>query len=397
MGRNIEQSLYSYCMEHPEAMHLLEQYSSLNPVRPDQIGSKTSQRVHWYCSKCDYHWDETVVARVKYPAAPCCSGRHVTSINNFAAQFPELLKDWDYSKNTEDPTKIKSQKHIRVNWKCHKCGNEWNTELKSRVHGVMRYGASRCPKCSSKQCSFAERIVYEYLKQYFPDTRYRYKETGVEFDAFIPSLSLAIEYDGIAWHSSDNALEKHTRKLENAISNNIKLVNIVEYIIDKEVPFDRYTDRHYLIPFGTTSTYDIAQPLIRLIADFMYSTYNFSMQPVTNEFIQNIKNEIMNNSIIDNSLLEDKPWIKYWYSASNEVGADKISKGSTNEIILQCPNCGRQRKIKAHWIGKQFTGCSACKCRDYIPEEHLLKIKKMNAEAYQRRKDKLKEQRQNKG
>ena len=47
-----------------------------------------------------------------------------------------------------------------------------------------------------------------------------------------------------------------------------------------------------------------------------------------------------------------------------------------------------------HWILKQFTGCKKCKCRDNIPIEHLERIKNKNAEYYQKRKEKLKKQRE---
>ena len=61
--------------------------------------------------------------------------------------------------------------------------------------------------------SFPQRIVYECIHIYFPDTIYNFRppfmknvKTGanLEIDIWIPSKKVAVEYDGYPWHSKDD-------------------------------------------------------------------------------------------------------------------------------------------------------------------------------------------------
>ncbi len=54
-------------------------------------------------------------------------------------------------------------------------------------------GKSRCS-------SFAEKAVFFYLRQLFSDAVNLDTSDGFELDNYIPSLKLAIEYDGEHWH-----------------------------------------------------------------------------------------------------------------------------------------------------------------------------------------------------
>lgn len=53
---------------------------------------------------------------------------------------------------------------------------------------------------SASQTSYAEQIIYFYLKRVFPDAINRYLEQGFEIDVYIPSIKVGVEYDGYAWH-----------------------------------------------------------------------------------------------------------------------------------------------------------------------------------------------------
>ena len=47
--------------------------------------------------------------------------------------FPELVKDWDFSKNENLPIFYRSQSSKYVYWKCHVCGYEWKAKINNRV------------------------------------------------------------------------------------------------------------------------------------------------------------------------------------------------------------------------------------------------------------------------
>ncbi len=66
-----------------------------------------------------------------------------------ANDFPELLSEWDYLKNSKyNPFTVKSTSREYAWWKCLSCGNEWKTQIASRT----KTGAG-CPKCARKKAS----------------------------------------------------------------------------------------------------------------------------------------------------------------------------------------------------------------------------------------------------
>ena len=62
---------------------------------------------------------------------------------NFLIDNEELIKEWNYEKNSSiDPRKISYGSHKKVWWKCSKCENEWQAQIYTRVKGF-----GKCPKC----------------------------------------------------------------------------------------------------------------------------------------------------------------------------------------------------------------------------------------------------------
>ena len=78
--------------------------------------------------------------------------------------------------------------------------------------------------------SFPEQCLYYYVLKYFPDAMNRTKITGsdgktkMEADIYIPSLKVAIEYDGQYWHQ--NKTEQDNQKSEFFGANGIFLIRI---------------------------------------------------------------------------------------------------------------------------------------------------------------------------
>ena len=76
--------------------------------------------------------------------------------------------------------------------------------------------------------SIREKIVAYYLMQLFEDIEFSYHADWLgqkELDIFIPSLSLAIEYDGVRWHSDTN---KDLEKDSLCDKNKVDLIRIRE-------------------------------------------------------------------------------------------------------------------------------------------------------------------------
>ena len=67
--------------------------------------------------------------------------------NSIAFQFPELLKEWDYERNTGiNPEMVQVGTHREYYWKCSECGKVWQ----ARVYVRTTLGCG-CPNCGTKK------------------------------------------------------------------------------------------------------------------------------------------------------------------------------------------------------------------------------------------------------
>ena len=127
---------------------LLEEWDyEKNSKQPNQYLVRSNKKVSWIC-KYGHKWDAPINNRVSgNTGCPVCSGRTVIKgMSDFQSQMSELMKEWDFEKNTEIcmPDSISPGSHLRVWWKCKK-GHSWRTEIRERVKG------SSCPYCSGKK------------------------------------------------------------------------------------------------------------------------------------------------------------------------------------------------------------------------------------------------------
>lgn len=75
--------------------------------------------------------------------------------------------------------------------------------------------------------SFAEQVIFYYLRKYYPSTIDRDKSHGFELDIYIPDIKTAIEYDGVHWH--ENKLHQDNLKDEKCRDKGLRLIRIREY------------------------------------------------------------------------------------------------------------------------------------------------------------------------
>ena len=138
----------------------------------------------------------------------------------------ELL-DKNYINNTH--------KH---NWKCLKCNIIFETK-----YSYLQQGYGNCPKCfpRNKGYSKGEKELVEFVKslelEFVENDRNKIKP--YELDIYIPSKRIAIEFDGLYWHSEKNIKDKnyHLNKTELCEKQNIQLIHIFEdeWVLKQEI------------------------------------------------------------------------------------------------------------------------------------------------------------------
>lgn len=83
------------------------------------------------------------------------------------------------------------------------------------------------------QQSKPEQELYDFVKSFCEDATYKNRQIikPYELDIYIPSLKLAIEYNGTYWHSIENGISKdyHLNKSISCRNKNIRLIHIYEF------------------------------------------------------------------------------------------------------------------------------------------------------------------------
>ena len=115
-----------------------------NDIRPDEITRGSIRKIWWNCKK-GHSWVAPICNRIKGSGCPYCSGFYVIKgETDLATTHPNLVKEWDYSKNKISPTEVGAGCNKKVFWKCEK-GHNWETSIVSRVSGNYS-----CPYCRGR-------------------------------------------------------------------------------------------------------------------------------------------------------------------------------------------------------------------------------------------------------
>ena len=112
-----------------------------------------------------------------------------------------------------------------------------NVIITCPIHGDFKQIATEhlqvcnCPKCANK-ISYSENDIAKFINNKIEVKQHiRYLIPPKELDIYIPEKNLAIEYDGLHWHSEqfkDDAINYHIDKTNECIKQGIRLIHIFE-------------------------------------------------------------------------------------------------------------------------------------------------------------------------
>lgn len=113
----------------------------------------------------------------------------------------------------------------KLKFKCKKCGNEFEAHHDNGFH-------SRCPKCFPlKSISHQEKEIVDFIKSLNMSIEENNRKiiNPYELDIVIVDKNIAIEFDGIYWHNSENHSKNyHLIKTELCEKQGIQLIHIFE-------------------------------------------------------------------------------------------------------------------------------------------------------------------------
>lgn len=199
-----------------------------HPLTPEQVTVGSGRKVYWQCAK-GHDWKTTISSRHSGKhQCPYCTGRNaVLGVNDLLSLNPALAAEWHPVKNNGLlPSAVKEQPNLNVWWMRHK-KHEWTSDVCGRTRG------QGCPVCASNRyISKAEQEIADFIVSQglaiMPSDKRTIK--GMELDIYVPDKKIAIEYNGLYWHSDLKIadIKYHYNKWLRAKEAGIQLIQIWE-------------------------------------------------------------------------------------------------------------------------------------------------------------------------
>ena len=165
-----------------------------NKESPYSYLEYSHKSVWWICSKCNHNWYAIIGSRTRGEGCPACAGKATTPENNLIANFPWVLDEWDFNKNSESPYSYMPYSIKKVWWICLRCGHSWISPIASRT-----FSGNGCPHCSlSRGAKAVKKFLIKNNIKFIPEHKFPdcINIRQLPFDFYLPDYNLCIEYDG---------------------------------------------------------------------------------------------------------------------------------------------------------------------------------------------------------
>jgi very-short-patch-repair endonuclease len=312
----------------------------------------------WWKCKYGHTWQSIIKSRSQGSGCPTCAKNNAgdrvrkwslrKAGQSFAEAYPEILEEWDYQKNTLQPTEIAPKSGYMASWQC-KYGHEWKATVTNRTHNK-----SNCPKCNP-QTSRIEIYLLCELRAIFNEVKWRSKISGVECDIYIPDFQLGIEVDGEYWHKKKVKMDRH--KTHHLTSKGIYLIRVR----DSRLPFIDGT----VVKFEPKG--DLQQLMLRLLTEISIHAPSSKLDAYLAEGAQ--KNASAYKEILarlpappSGETLEDLyPEVasEWDFEANSPLTPALFSGGSEQKVAWVCPK-------GHHWVAtiknrtRRESSCPSC-------------------------------------
>lgn len=218
----------------------------LNPVQvtDPRVSSLTLassvKLADWVGKHCGHEWTMNIRARTRggYQCPFCSNQRILVGFNDLATTHPEIAALWSPNNSLSSQEVTYGSRKLLL-WVSPECGHEWARSLNhlTKLEGI------RCPTCfpfmGGGKPSYRETQLFEWVSKRYPEaeqSRRDLLEGRNEVDIYLPSLRVAIEFNGEHWHSDDmllkskkmTSLEYHRGKRRMARERGIELLFIWE-------------------------------------------------------------------------------------------------------------------------------------------------------------------------
>lgn len=344
-------------------------------LNPNNILPSSNKKVWWLC-KQRHEWQASVYNRCKNGSdCPYCSGREVLSgSNDLQTVFPHLAEEWNFEKNAPLlPSQLTSKSNKRVWWKCKRCGYEWQAAPNNRAANSHFTG---CPKCTKEaHTSFPEQAIYYFISKHYADAVNGFSSDflgRMELDIFIPSLKIAIEYDGAAWHSTNVVKKREQAKYSSCRENEIYLIRIRE-----EAGNNTTEDCDLVISSRKNAAIEDIRKVLKELSLIIPMKDDFDIMSAEPQIRSNYLGRTKEKSLAN--LYPDIA--QYWnYDRNQEITPDNVTSNSNFSAWWKCKHGHEWRALVSNMVrnhakhkNQSTNGCPYCSGKKVIPGETDLK------------------------
>lgn len=385
LGRTIIPGFNSLKAKFPNLVDKEWDYD-LNNVDPDTIAPHTNKSFFWKCLNGHESYKSKVNNKVNGNGGNCpkCSHQKLSSEFSLATIKPELVTEWDVEANGGmTPDMVSAYANKAVWWKCQRCGHKWKADIDNRSNG------KGCPECAKgHHTSFPEQAVYYFVHLLCTDAINGYRLDGKEIDVFIPSLKVGIEYDGEAFHGTNERLKRDIQKSEYLSSKGIKLFRI------RETGCPLFSsDSATVLDVKYSSDYSDLEQVIQTLIDNLCITFSLvssvkvDIPAVRNCISAKVKTVAYEDSFAawldKRESCGEKPRAFWDYEANAPLRPDDVYPHSEKQVKWICPV-----NPEHHWINtvKSVTlgyGCSKCSGKyHYSTDDWIQKARVVHGDKY---------------
>jgi len=126
---------------------------SKNSFKPSEVTYGSEKKVWWLCDK-QHSFISSINNRTNLNrGCPYCSNKKAGYGNDLKNNHPEIVKEWDYSKNSELPEQFLPMSNKRVWWLCDK-QHSYTCTIANKIKRK-----SGCPYCSNQKVGYGNDLA----------------------------------------------------------------------------------------------------------------------------------------------------------------------------------------------------------------------------------------------
>lgn len=228
-GRQVVPGETDLATTHPSVASWWDQ--GKNTLTPSEVAPKSNKKAWWVCPE-GHSFSDQIAHMTVLGLCPYCIGRRIlVGFNDLATTHPELAEQWDAEANGDlTAEQVSGGSKRRIHWICPRdSSHRWVATPNTRTGR-----GDGCPECWASGRSGAESELAEFIEGIIPAGAEMIRNSRdlikpFELDVYLPEFNLAIEFNGVWWHSEAYVgRDRHYEKWRRCSEAGVQLLTVWE-------------------------------------------------------------------------------------------------------------------------------------------------------------------------